>query len=160
MQSQMIRRLIYAFKRQWGGDVDYIQLLTSEVNDNTGERDINRLVHSFKAVVMPISQVRKFIQDIGYLAANKNFTYGALNDYNTFTILIDRNDLPDNFNPDLTGYINYNGKRYERVSMNDIYGSAYLLVTRGVEGALPFSRLKQEVRNILQLQSRVTYELN
>jgi hypothetical protein len=160
MNSQMIRHLLYAFKKQWGGQFDYIQILTSEADARTGDRNIQRTVLRFPAVKLPITQARKFIQDIGYLAANKNFTYGGLNDFNTVTLLIDINDLPNGFKIDLNGYLIHDQKRYERVSFSNLAGAAYLLVARGVEGALPYARISEYAQSTLQIQSRATYELN
>jgi hypothetical protein len=156
----MLRRLLYTFKRQWGAEFDYIQIIRSEVDDRTGRRQIDRNVLHFRGVLLPLNQLRKFIQDIGYLAANKNFTYGALNDFNTFNILFDIHDMPPEFNPELNGYITHGHKRYERVSITSFYDQAYLLTVRGVEGANPYAEVRQRAFNTLQIQGRVTYELN
>lgn len=160
MTSTMIRRLLYAFKKQWGATFDYIQIRQSEVDDRTGQRQIERKVIRFPAVKLPISQLRKFIQDIGYLAANKNFTYGGLNDYNTMHILIDSNDMPRGFEPELNGYITLNHKRYERVSFDNVFDTAFILTVRGVEGASPYAQVPAGTYNRLQIQGRVDVELN
>lgn len=160
MNNLMIRRLLYAFKRQWGCELDYVQIVTSESDPRTGSRNITRRVIPTKAVRLPQMHVRKFIQDIGYLAANKNFTYGGLDDYNKATILLDRFELPADFQPELNGYIVLDHKRYERVSINDLFGEAYLLVAQGVEGANPYAEVRQTAFNTLQIQQRVSFELN
>lgn len=160
MNSTMIRRLLYSFKKQWGATFDYIQILKSEVDDRTGGRVIQRQVIPVPGVMLPISQLRKFIQDIGYLAADKNFTYGGLNDYNTLNILVDIEDMPRGFNPELNGYITRDHKRYERVSFTEFAGQAFLLTVRGVEGANPYAQLSERTFNRLQIQGRVTVELN
>lgn len=155
-----LRRLLYAFKRQWGTSFDYVQILESSVNDRTGVRVVKRAIHKINGVRLPHNQARKFVQDIGYLAANKNFTYGGLNDFNTIILLLDSHDLPDNFQVDLNGYVNFDGKRYERVSFSDHMGVIYVLVVRGVEGANPYAVLTEAAYNKLQLQGTVTIELN
>lgn len=160
MNTTMIRRLLYAFKQQWGATFDYIQILRSEVDDRTGSRQIQREVIRFPAVLLPVNQLRKFMQDIGYLAANKNFTYGGLNDYNTLNILVDIDDMPRGFNPNLNGYINHDHKRFERVSFTEFAGQAFLLTVRGVEGANPYAQLAEGSYNRLQVQGRVSCELN
>lgn len=160
MNNIMIRRLLYAFKRQWGCELDYIQIVESEVDPRTGSRTINRTVNRLTAVKLPIEHTRRFIQDIGYLAANKNFTYGGLNDYNKVTILFDRFELPATFDPNLNGYIVLNGKRYERVAIDDLFGEAYILVAQGVEGANPYARIVERAYSNLQVQQGATYELN
>lgn len=160
MNTEHVRRLLYALKRQWGTSFDYVQILLSEADTRTGDRRIQREVFPLPAVLLPQSQVRKFIQDIGYLAANKNFTYGALNDFNTITLLIDATDVPPNLNVDLNGYINHENKRFERVVFTGLAGAAYLLMARGVEGAYPYAKMDTPTFNRLDFQERVSYELN
>ena len=160
MNTYHVHRLLYSLKRQWGTSFDYFQILLSEVDDRTGTRRIQRELLKLSAVLLPQNQIRKFIQDIGYLAADKNFTYGGLNDYNTLTIVIDAMDLPKNFQVNLNGYINYNGKRYERVSFSNLAEAAYILIARGVEGAYKYGRLEETCFNELQFQEVLTYELN
>lgn len=160
MNNIMIRRLLYAFKRQWGCELDYIQIITSEFDPLTGSRDIARRVIPTKAVRLPQTHVRKFVQDIGYLAANKNFTYGGLDDYNKIVILFDRFELPMDFQPELNGYVVLDYKRYERVSISDLYGEAYLLVAQGVEGSNPYAELRQKAFDTLKIQQGLSFELN
>lgn len=159
-QSQMIRRLLYSLKRDWGTTFDWVQIQSFEVDDRTGVRQVQRQAFKVPGVLLPQNQIRKFMQDIGYLAANKNFTYGALNDYNTVKLLFDINDVPPSVRMDLDGYITFNRKRYERVSFDNLAEVAYLLVARGVEGASPFSQILETAHNVLQIQGRVSYELN
>lgn len=158
--SQTLSRLLYSLKRQWGAEFDYVQIISSELNDRTGSREIRRDVFRIPAVLLPQQTVRKFIQDIGYLAADKNFTYGGLNDFNKLTLLIDRNDLPKTFDINLNGYVNYGHKRYERVKIDNLFEVAFLLTSQGVEGANPYATISRRADNLLAIQQRVTYELN
>lgn len=160
MQTQMIRRLLYSLKKDWGTTFDWMKIIQSEVNDRTGERTIQRQVFTIPGVLLPQSQARKFIQDIGYLAANKNFTYGALDDYNTLKFLVDINDVPPECALELNGYVNYRFKRYERVSFDNLAEAAFLLVVKGVEGTNPYGRISQPTFNALCLKQKVTFELN
>lgn len=160
MNNLSLRRLVYALKRQWGVELTYVQIVSSKLDDRTGSREIERRVITFKGVVLPQHLARKFIQDIGYLAANKNFTYGALNDFNKLTVLFDRAELPMGFQPELNGYINYNGRRYERVSFDNLLEEAFVLVAQGVEGANPYAVIDVRAESRLQMQGRVVVELN
>lgn len=160
MNNLSIRRLVYSLKRQWGIELTYVQIVSSTLDERTGKRNIVRNVFTFKGVVLPQHLARKFIQDIGYLAANKNFTYGALNDFNKVSVLFDRQDLPLDFKPELNGYINYTGKRYERVSFDNFLDEAFLLIAQGVEGANPYAVLDVCAESRLQIQGRATVELN
>jgi hypothetical protein len=159
-QAQMIRRLLYNLKRDWGTTFDWVQIQSSEVDDRTGTRQVKRKAYQLPGVLLPQNQVRKFMQDIGYLAANKNFTYGALNDYNTIKLLFLKYDVPPEVHMDLDGYITYGGKRYERVSFDNLAEEAFLLVARGVEGANPYSQIAEKAFSTLHMQGRVSYELN
>lgn len=158
-QQQMIRRLLYSLKRDWGATFEYVQILESELNLNTGSREVHRKAYQIPGVLLPQNQVRKFIQDIGYLAADKNFTYGAMNDFNTLKFLFLKDDVPPGV-LDLNGYIVYNGKRYERVELGEMQDTAILLLARGVEGAVPYSTIEKGAHNTLQIGGRVTVELN
>lgn len=158
-QQQMIRRLLYSLKRDWGATFEYVQLIESELNLSTGSRRIQRKAFQIPGVLLPQNQIRKFMQDIGYLAADKNFTYGALNDFNTLKFLFDKDDVPENA-LDLNGYIVYNGKRYDRVELGEMQDTAILLLARGVEGSAPYSTVEQSAHNTLQIGGRVIVELN
>lgn len=158
-QQTMIRRLLYSLKRDWGAIFEYVQLIESEANLSTGLRTVKRKAFQIPGVLLPQNQIRKFMQDIGYLASDKNFTYGALNDFNTLKFLFDKNDIPENA-LDLNGYIVYNGKRYERVELGEMQDTAILLLARGVEGAMPYSTIIEGTYNALQVGGRVIVELN
>ena len=160
MNNIMIRRLVYSLKRQWGSDFQYVTLLKSEVDELTGNRTIDKKYYVISGVLLPQTQLRKFIQDIGYLAANKNFTYGGLNDINRITFIFNRFDLPLDFDINLDGYIVHGHKRYERVEFVDLYGEAYMLIAQGVEGSRPYSKIDKSTFNNLQIQQRIVYEIN
>lgn len=160
MNNVVIRRLLYALKREWGTTFDYVQIVSSEANDITGSRTIKREVIRLPAVLLPQNMLRKFIQDIGYLAANKNFTYGGYNDLNTIALLVSRFDTPENFNVNLNGYVNYGHKRFEKVSIDNLFEEAYIIIARGTEGANPYAQIADRAFNTLQIQGRVVYELN
>lgn len=158
--TQDIRRLLYAFKRDWGTVIDYTTILSSETNDRTGETTIKREILHIPAVLLPKDLMRKFVQDIGYLAANKNFTYGGLNDFNTAMFILDITDLPTGFKPNLNGYVVQGHQRYDKVSIDDLAGCAFILTCKAVEGALPYALAVEPTYSTLQLKQRVDYELN
>lgn len=160
MNTQNLRRLLYAFKRDWGTIIDYVQVTKSEVNDSTGARDVTKLVYQIPVIFLPQDTMRKFIQDIGYLAADKNFTYGALNDFTKLQVIISRYDLPPGFDLDLNGYFNRGNKRYERVSIENVLDVAYIMTAQGVDGAPPTARYDRRPCQGLSLQQGVIYELN
>lgn len=160
MNNMMIRRLLYSFKRQWGVEITYVQIMSATVDDATGSRNIQRCIYQIPATKLPTSTARKFIQDIGYLAADKNFTYGALNDFNKATFVIAADDLPLNFQPTLNGYVVIGNKRYEKVSMDSLFDEGFILIAQGVEGANPYARVDVRADDRLRIQGVATYALN
>lgn len=152
--------LMYQLKKSFGSSIDYVQLEKSEVNHQTGSREIVRKVLPLPCVLLPQSQMRKFVQDIGYLAANKNFTYGGLNDFLDVSFILDPNDLPSEFNRDLDGYITYGHRRYEKVSFEYLQDFAIVLRVKGVQGAYPFAQVRACSCDKLELAGRVVVELN
>jgi hypothetical protein len=111
MNTRFITDILYDFKKDYGDDLRYIMLDHVEADIETGRRNNNRTYFDLEVIIMPQMLVRKFIQDIGYLAADKNFTYGGLNDYNSMPVIIRGQDLPENFKADLNGYCTYKHER-------------------------------------------------
>jgi hypothetical protein len=156
-----MRRAIYQFKKDYGTLIRYFVIKNSSTDTKTGARLIEKDMFELPAVLLPQDLVRKFMQDIGYLAANKNFTYGALNDYLTSKFLILDDDLPKGLAINLNGYIVWNHKRLERISFESMEnGVAYLLTAKASEGGVPYDKIPATTQNKLVIGQAVTYELN
>lgn len=152
-----ISGIVYGLERQYGSCLRYVEILSSDTNRTTGSRAIVKRAVNVDVVHLPASVMRKFVQDIGYLAANKNFTYGGLNDYSEVGFLFRKLS----FNPDLNGYTIWNNRRYEKsevVNFNN--GEVYLLKVKLIEGGSPFDVESAYAGNTLQLAGVATYELN
>ena len=158
--NTIFSNLLYQLKRQFGSSIDYVQLEKSEVDHDRGTRTIERVVFPLRVVQLPASLMRKFVQDIGYLAANKNFTYGGLNDLQDVSFVLDPNDLPSRLDQSLDGFIHWQGQRLEKVSFDWLLDAAIVLKVRGVKGAVPYAEVRSQTQSRLQMQGRVTYELN
>lgn len=136
MNTRFVADIVYDLIKDFGGDIRYIVINSSVLNEETGKRAIDKTLYSFTAAIAPQEMVRKFVQDIGYLAADKNFTYGGLNDYNSVLIIVDGEDVT--FNPDLDGYVIYDNQRYSKARMTRIGdGVAYIFQLKKVMGDLP-----------------------
>lgn len=152
-----ISGIVYSLRQQYGSSVRYLEILSSDTDRVSGSRSIVKKAHDLDIVHLPASMLRKFIQDIGYLAANKNFTYGGLNDYDEVGFLL--MNVP--FNPDLNGYIVWNNARYEKSNIESFNnGEVYLLKVRRTEGGPPFDVVPVYASSVLQMQGVATYELN
>jgi len=118
------RQMLYRMKRQSGQPLAIYRVTQSTPNRTTGaiaptsksKIEINR------AVILPVRTNTKFEYDLGFVAANKNFTYGGLFKVGDREILIDYADLPVDFvlNKE-NDYIVIEGQRYN-IEMFDDFG--------------------------------------
>lgn len=154
------RNLFYQLKKDYGTEISWVNILSAEADDRTGETDIRREYLSFNAVLLPGKMVRQFVQDIGYLAANKNFTYGGLNDLEIVGFVIDTAEVPQGMTLDLNGYINANGLRYDRHIVERIGSFGYLVFAKANKGSLPYSSKAIRVGNVFELTQRIRIEMN
>lgn len=161
MNTKFVKDAIYEFKKDYGAQIRYITIEQAVIDIETGKTDYIKRDYTIDVVVLPRRLTRKFIQDIGYLAANKNFTYGALNDYNEVKFLIDCDDLPKGLDISLNGYLVYNNKRYEKTEFDLIdHDVAFMLSAKGAEGGKPYDIVRPKASSGLQLQHGVSFELN
>lgn len=111
---RQIRHIIYALKRAYGvrvivlkpDDAGTYNLKTGQVLRTYTERIVR------KCIVLTGREVRKFVYDLSYIAANKNFTYGGFFDINERLMIIDKKDLKD-FVIDLNCIVTYNSRPYK-----------------------------------------------
>ena len=83
MNIKHLNDTIYALERDYGLKLKIYHIKQSDVDVETGIRKVVKDLFKVTAVKLPDNMYRKFVQDIAYLAANKNFTYGGLSDYST-----------------------------------------------------------------------------
>ena len=107
------RHVLYPLKMSYGEPVEFIQLDTSTNNVRTGEQSKTYTrIKIRKAPVLPLNVLRKFVYDLAYIAANKNFTEGGFFDMGSRFILVDGKDVPKDFNPNLSDHIIVQGTRW------------------------------------------------
>lgn len=141
---QFIDSDIYDLKREYGFPIDFYRINSSTVNRETGEKTVTRTVYHINlAVVLSVDTRRKFAYDIAYLAANKNFTYGAMYDQKIRSFLIDSKDL--NLVPNNSDYIIYDLKRYDILSVND-YKNCFIIDGKALEGK-PLEQILSSIVN-------------
>lgn len=152
-----ISNIVYALRQQYGSCIHYVEILSSDIDRTTGSRTIQKKASELEIVHLPASLIQKFIQDIGYLAANKNFTYGAVNEFQTIGFLL----MDLTFNPDLDGYVIWNDERHEKVSVDNFNnGEVYLLQVKATKNSRPYDVERAYANNTLQIAGAATYELN
>lgn len=154
---RFIRRVLYSLKRDYGTPMDLYQLISSETNPKTGKVTLDRRRISIrKAIILPSVLARKFSYDLSYIAANKNFTYGANYDINSRTVIVEANDLPSDIEIKIDDWVVIENRRYEIKSSERLeHGYGFLLSLKETLGALPLQSLLLSVNNKLHIEQRV-----
>lgn len=80
IKQQEGRLILYSLRQKWGTPADFYKVTVSPTENDieSGKAGVARtkyLIPYF--ITCQVSLIRKFEYDIGYLAANKNFTYGG-----------------------------------------------------------------------------------
>lgn len=112
---RQIKVLLYRLKRQFGLKVTYTRKTSADTyNVTTGAvtRDLN-IITIRRAPVLPAREFKRFAYDLSYIAANKNFTYGAFYTTKTRAVIIEKRDLPAGFVASTDDTISFKGQKYE-----------------------------------------------
>lgn len=128
------KKIIYNLKRQFGL-LMYVQYPSGNDVYNLETGEITRTITDIKikrGVLLPEDTMRKFIYDLSFIAANKNFTYGGFFEKGSRVVLIDVKDLPKGFIIKNEMYINFHNRRYEiqkssLIPDNDVAGYAWMV---------------------------------
>lgn len=121
-QLSFMRGVIYSLKRQFGVRLDLYALVKSEVDYETGRKNVEKKCYTIlRGILLPRDISRKFNYDLSYIAANKNFTYGGVIDYSRRTIIIDMRDYPAGYKASPGDYAVISHTRYniEKVEQFD-----------------------------------------
>lgn len=111
---RFITQVLYRLKRRYGQVVDIVHRTSSTTNLETGVKTVVRDSHRVnRAIVLPSLIHREFVYDLTFIATNKNFTYGGHFDTTQRRLIIDRKDLPSDFEIKVGYYFISDGKRYE-----------------------------------------------
>lgn len=134
---RQIRRVLYKLKRRFGKPIHYVRIINpGTVNLDTGKRDIEQLDSTFirKVVVLPKRMQEKFVYDLAFISANRNFTEGGFFDRVDCVFLIDARDLK--VRVDTTNdYIIWSNERYNVLDYWKVEEEeAYAFTTRRVAG--------------------------
>lgn len=159
---KFIRDTIYQLKKDYGVPVKYGILIKNNIDPDTGLNTVEKRVYKIKkAVLLPTKLERKFAQDIAYLAANKNFTYGALFDEKISLFIIDARDLPRGLQMNMDDFLFMGHQRFILKTAEILeHNCGWLLTAQTHEGANPFDVCTDKVRHHLVLHQEVSYELS
>ena len=90
---RQIRIILYRLKRNFGISAMLRRPRTRSNNIRTGAQTVDyEEVYIRKVIFLPKRNISDFVYDLSFIAANKNFTYGAYFDTNDRWIIIDVRD--------------------------------------------------------------------
>lgn len=127
-QAREMRQLLYPIKRRRGEPVQIHQIDDNDVDLTTGAITKSYFTHKVKkAIVLPVDSDRKFVYDLAYIAANKNFTGGGFFDKLYTTVIIDMKELPIGIVISLNDYCSIKGITYKVASIMVLEDAFYIL---------------------------------
>lgn len=91
--NRQMQMALYALKRQYGAPIVVYRLLTSEVDLETGEAEVETFSTRIKrAIVLPARLTREVVRNISIISADKQMVQGGGFDSAKKVFIIDRRD--------------------------------------------------------------------
>lgn len=156
------KRLIYTLKQKWGKKAEFYKRLSEvgQVNIETGEVTSTITCHVMKHLIVTSPKViTKFEYDIGFLAANKNFTYGGFYEPGDLIAIVAWSDLPQT-DVKMEDYFYIGNKRYNIQRFQIIEnGVGWILHLRNVPGDKGYRQHTKYVAHLLRFTETITGEI-
>lgn len=146
---KFVKQVLYNLNRLYGGPLDFYRYSASFTNLETGIKDDTFIKIPIKrAIRLPKNIQQKFDYDLSYIAANKNFTYGALYLLDTRTFIIESRFLD---RVDMKDYIAVDGIRYDLKMVEELDNkSGWLIVANEVHGSQPLQQHNVTFKDSIQ----------
>lgn len=127
---RFIRSALYRLKLRYGQPMSITIRLSQATDVETGVMSESAVTYNIhRAIMLPNEFKRDFDYDLSYLAANKNFTYGGFFDVGQRIVLIDRNDLPSTYVPNLDHTVTFDSRIFKILKYQDYEHKQSLLLT-------------------------------
>lgn len=152
------KRVLYKLKQEYGDAVDlYIESITS-ANYTTGSKNTTRTKYAIKrAIVAPFKMFTQGIYSPAYIKEAKEFTYGAYQDQDIKTVVIDVSDLPKNIEITPQNYLIIKNLRYEIANVVKMENNlGYILIVKRLTGTEPYKIIDQHISQTLRVTHGVT----
>lgn len=132
--------LLYSLERKWGVSADLYKVGLVAPNLELGRTGEQATKYPFtKFITHGVTIELKFEYDIGYLAANKNFTYGGIFMPNDRLAII--RNIFNLKSIDMKDYIIYDGKKYAMQTVVDLdYHTGWILHLRHTPGSKAYQQ--------------------
>ena len=157
---RFIDSTLYELKREYGVSLNIVWITAETVDTEAGKMTITRdSVSVNRAIVLPSTTEREFAYDLTFIASNKNFTYGGLFDTHRRRVIIDRRDLPTDFEIKVGYWLVFQGKRYEVEEFNEFSGRGFYIVAKQATDVELENFIQRHIFSLITLEQTVEYTL-
>lgn len=147
--------VLYKLKRDFGIKAELVWRTNVIPNLDTGKQTVKRdAINIRRCIVLPETQERTFTYALAFIASNKNFTYGGFFDVNRRMLVIDKKDLPSDFEITTDHYFIVNGTRYDVEKATD-YHKCWFVGCKQVDNITRYRVVEKHVYHILNIQQEV-----
>lgn len=153
-----VKNTLYDLKKQYGRPIALYK--TTTTNDlQTGKRTVTRIKYPIrKGILLPESYITTKIYSLSYIAANKNFTYGALFNRKVKIILIDQSDIRGiRIEPE--DYIVLDNRRYDIKNIEDLeFNTGYIIIGEQIEGVTVGAIHNISINHFIRFAHGITHD--
>lgn len=134
MVNSFVNDAIYTLKREFGSSLELYIVKAVTPNLSTGKTTSNiKKIKISRAPVLQSKDTDAFKYSLSFIAANKNFTYGAMFGVSGRTIIVDSKDLPADYVWSMDQYIIYQNQRFNMKDMAQ-YAGGYIFMVEEMKG--------------------------
>ncbi len=134
IKRRRVQTLLHILGRSYEVPAQVYKVTVGTPNYDTGSKSVTRAVHNIRTITFEAARLRKFEYDIGYLAANKNFTYGGFYEQGDRVMIVDRRRIVSGLELEQKDYFIYHGQRYDIQKIVDLdYNAGWFLHLRATK---------------------------
>lgn len=137
-QLRFISNVLYRMKRRYGVPVNFIKVLSENVDLTTGVKtQVRDSLQVNRVIVLPSLIHREFFYDLAWITGNKDFTYGGQTLTDTRKFVVDRADL-GGWEIKIGDILVYDSKRYDVNEVDEFETRmGYLVSAKESESVVP-----------------------
>lgn len=163
IRQQEGRLILYALRQKWGVPADFYKVSINQTINTieSGKKGVTREVYHISSfLTSAVDLIKKFEYDIGFLAANKNFTYGGFYEPGDRLCVLDGSLVPEGLTVEQEDYFIHDRKRYDiqRVEAFD-HQVGWILHLRATKNIKQYAIVHEYVYNHLTIEQDINETL-
>lgn len=136
----MVKRTLYALKRQYGGSIVFCSLMDADTDYRTGKKRVPaRFVRIRRVVVLPSRMSRDAVASVARISVNKPLAYGGQFNAGDRGFIIDGSDMPDGWHVKKDDWIVCRSERYSIKMILRIRGDMGWMIVARKHPGVPFA---------------------